>query len=325
MRRFVLLAALFTVAACGTETGDPQPKVGDSSPVPTPTAMPTAIPVPDGPVRTRYAVMVLDDGDGAELCLGGVAESLPPQCGGPRLVGWDWSENEGDYEEQGGTRWGEFAVTGTFDGTDFTPSEAVPADEFDAPPYEDSTDLTTRCPEPDGGWSVIDPALTTQRSLDETLLAASRLEGYAGAWLDQSINPAYHSDDPYAMEKKLNDPTLLVINVQVTGDPPAAEAELRKTWGGALCVTHAEHTERELSRIQDQVQDLPGFLGSGSGFDQVDVGVVFDDGSIQAWADQEYGAGLVRVTSALEPVDRRTGPPTRRPTPQGPTRPSPSR
>ncbi len=31
--------------------------------------------------------------------------------------------------------------------------------------------------------------------------------------------------------------------------------------------------------------------------------VVFDDGSIQAWADETYGEGLVKVTSALQPVE----------------------
>jgi hypothetical protein len=33
------------------------------------------------------------------------------------------------------------------------------------------------------------------------------------------------------------------------------------------------------------------------------LGVVHDDGSIQAWVDQEYGEGLVRVSSALVPAD----------------------
>ena len=136
------------------------------------------------------------------------------------------------------------------------------------------------------------------------MLAASRLEDYAGAWVDQTINPAYDDPDDVDKELAMNDPTKLVINVQVTGDPAAAEAELRRIWGGALCVTRAEHTERELRAIQDQAMELPGFLSGGSGFDRVDVEVLYDDGSIKAWADGEYGAGLVRVTSALVDVGR---------------------
>ena len=30
-----------------------------------------------------------------ELCLGPIAESCPPQCGGPALVGWDWADRAG--------------------------------------------------------------------------------------------------------------------------------------------------------------------------------------------------------------------------------------
>jgi hypothetical protein len=299
------LAALLLLAACGTETGDPEPRAEESPPAPlaTPTVMPTEVPVAGRRVTTRYAAMVLDDGDGAELCLGGAADSLPPQCGGPKLIGWDWSEHEGDFEDVSGVKWGDFAVTGTFDGRDLTPTDVTPAAEFESPEPDPGRDLTTPCPEPDGGWRVLDPATTTVKSQDATMRAARRLDGYAGSWVDQSINPAYGSDDDRELEAKLNDPTLLVVNVQVTRDRASAEGELRKMWGGALCVTKAAHTERELFAIQRDTSDLPGVLGSGAGFDEVEVSVIYDDGSIQAWADQEYGDGVVRLSSALVPVD----------------------
>ena len=38
---------------------------------------------------------------GPQLCLGGVAESLPPQCGGPDIVGWDWESVAGEESELG--------------------------------------------------------------------------------------------------------------------------------------------------------------------------------------------------------------------------------
>ena len=298
------MAALLLLAACGNETGAPEPRADESTPAPvvTPTAMPTEVPVPDGPV-TVYLAEVLDDGGGAELCLGGQADSYPPQCGGPALVGWDWSQHEGDFEEAAGVKWGGFGVTGTFDGDAFTPTKVVPADEVgEAPPYVDSIDLTSRCPEPEGGWRVLDPAKTTMASQDATTRAARRLDGYAGSWLDQSINPAYGDVTTEEQAMKLNDPALLVINVQVTGDPGAAEAILRETWGGALCVTQAAHTERELRSIQRRVLELPGMLGGGAGFDKVDAQVIYDDGTLQAWADREYGPGVVVISSALVPV-----------------------
>ena len=48
------------------------------------------------------------------LCVGAVAESAPPQCSGPVLVGWDWDAF--DHEETGGVRWVQgVAIEGTYD------------------------------------------------------------------------------------------------------------------------------------------------------------------------------------------------------------------
>ena len=41
-------------------------------------------------------------------------------------------------------------------------------------------------------------------------------------------------------------------------------------------------------------------LSSSAQFDRVDVSVVYDDGSLQDWADVTYGAGLVHIDSALD-------------------------
>ena len=68
--------------ADGTRAVDPSDEPSASG---EPTAAPT--PVPEGEVRTRGLVTVLDSGDGPRLCLGAVAESNPPQCDGPPLEG----------------------------------------------------------------------------------------------------------------------------------------------------------------------------------------------------------------------------------------------
>jgi len=247
---------------------------------------------------------VLDGSGGAELCLGGQADSYPPQCGGPELVGWDWDEHDGDFEEASGVRWGGFAVTGTFDGTAITPTKVVPADEYDAPPYESSRDFTSPCPVPEGGWRVLDPARTTQETEGQAIQAASELDGFAEAWVDQSINPASELDDnDPAKEQGMNDPLKLVLNVTLTDDVEAAEATLRGIWGGALCVSEARFSDAELETIQEAMSDLPGVAGSSRGGDRVEVSVTYDDGSIQAWADGTYGEGVVVVTSLLQDVD----------------------
>lgn len=245
------------------------------------TGMPTAIPAAEGEVATDGLVTVLDDGDGPELCTA-VAESLPPQCSGPKVTGWDWAANP-QHEDQGGTKWGSFHLTGTFDGTSFAVSQATPAALYDtmtAPPEEEPPG--TPCEEPEGGW-VVDESKTSGEAMDATLNAASALPDYATAWLDGET-----------------------INVAVTGDPAAAEATLRETWGGALCVTQAQHTEAELQAVQAELNQLPGLVSSGSRQpDSLEVHVIHDDGSIQEWADQEYGEGLVTVSSTLVPLEGR--------------------
>ncbi len=125
---------------------------------------------------------------------------------------------------------------------------------------------------------------------------------YADSYVDTSRDdrsPEEMDQDALAGEE---DVSLWVINVRVTGDPAEAEAVLRETWGGGLCVSQAQHTDKELEEIQMAMSDLPGFSGSGRGQDRVDVTVTYDDGSIQAWVDHEFGAGIVRVSSALVPA-----------------------
>lgn len=70
--------------------------------------------LPDGDVLAQGTV--LDDGSGAELCLGAIQESYPPQCSGIPLEGWSWDEVEGS-ETEGSVTWGAYAVQGTYDGT----------------------------------------------------------------------------------------------------------------------------------------------------------------------------------------------------------------
>jgi hypothetical protein len=234
-------------------------------------------PVPDGEVRTSGLVMVIDDGDGPELCLGAVAESYPPQCGGPALADFDWGDV--GSEEASGVRWGSYALTGTFDGSAFTVTDAIPAALYDTMAEPEQQPLAAACDDP----STTDTAKATPEDLDATLAAASALPTYASAWLTGDT-----------------------INVAVTEDAEGAEAELRTTWGGMLCVTTVERTDADLNEVNQELQAALGeqLLTSGSTSpDSLDAQVVFDDGSLQEWADATYGAGLVRISSALVPVE----------------------
>jgi hypothetical protein len=126
MKTLLALAALLLATACGSADGstatDPGDDPGDRAP--------TAIPAAPGAVTTRDLATVMDTGS-PELCLGPVAQSLPPQCGGPAIEGWDWSEHRGMYEQARGTRWGVFAVTGDWDGATFAVRGAIPEAAYD--------------------------------------------------------------------------------------------------------------------------------------------------------------------------------------------------
>lgn len=239
---------------------------------------------------------------GPQLCLGGVADSYPPQCGGPDLVGWDWESVDG-AESANGSTWGVYAVTGTWDGERLTVTRVDAPEDAIRPAYEEP-DFTTPCAPPEGGWAVVDAPTATDEAMQHALEAAAAKPAYVGAWLDQSINPAYSDSGSAEYENLLNDPTKLVLNVMFTGDLERHEAELRAIWGGALCVSSAPRSQADLLAIQAEVTGLPGVLGSApderSG--TVQVSVIIDDG-LQAELDAQYGEGVVEVISALRPVD----------------------
>ncbi|MHA6694523.1 hypothetical protein [Homoserinimonas sp. A520] len=71
-----------------------------------------------GEVLGQGTVLQLDGGP-VEFCLGAVAESYPPQCSGPELIGWDWASVDGE-EAASSVTWGTYAVQGTWDGERMT-------------------------------------------------------------------------------------------------------------------------------------------------------------------------------------------------------------
>ena len=238
-------------------------------------------------------------GHGPQLCLGVLLMSLPPQGGGPPIPNWDWSVVTG-HTTLHGTTWGCYEVVGNYDGHQFTLTrEPVPTHTDQGAPVE-YWPRGTPCPEPTGGWRVHDSSRTTDRHMTRTFRQARRLDGYAGAWLDQSIDPASRSNEQDDVEL-MNDPERLIINVAVTHDMASAERKLRKTWGGALCVSRAQHTEAELQAVVDEVIETTDLLQASAGDDHVGLEVIYDDGSLQEELDRRYGAGLVVVTSALRP------------------------
>lgn len=136
------IAAIAAVGASGCATSaatqpTPPPATtvaptdGPGAPDPTTELGTVPQPLPAGEVLGQG--LVLDAGTPI-LCLGDVGASLPPVCAGEPLVGWDWDAIDG-WESQGSTRWGAYAVQGTWDGASLTvTSEPVSLALFDPAP-----------------------------------------------------------------------------------------------------------------------------------------------------------------------------------------------
>ncbi|MGH8829004.1 MAG: hypothetical protein ACRDVZ_15690, partial [Jiangellaceae bacterium] len=82
------VGGLSVFAGCGDE---PAPPVVTAPSAPDSELVPEGY---DGRFRT-YATVLESPEHGPQLCHG-VAESLPPQCGGPDIAGWDWSAVEAE-------------------------------------------------------------------------------------------------------------------------------------------------------------------------------------------------------------------------------------
>lgn len=120
----VALTAALALAGCAT----PAPPSMHSDP------MPPHVAIEGGLVGQGTVIQVGDASP--EFCLGPVAESYPPQCGGPELVGWNWTAVEG-HETANDVTWGAYAVWGEWNGERFTVSSAIMLALYDPMPIEE--------------------------------------------------------------------------------------------------------------------------------------------------------------------------------------------
>lgn len=261
---------------------------------------------PDGQIYQVRATVLQAPGTGPQLC-NAVADSYPPQCGGPEVIGWDWDAVEA--ETASGTTWGSYLLTGSWDGERFTLTGPAEPDDGSLPRDAAEPDFTSLCPAPNGGgWAPLDPAITTQAGLEAAFALAAEDPGYAGGWIDQPGLRAQpdRGSDASALEEAANDPTRLVLNLRFTGNAGTREPAIRQVWGGALCLTGAARTETELLEIQQQLhQDLPDRVLS-SGVDvranAVTAQMFVADPALQRDLDERYGPGAVILDGWLRPV-----------------------
>ncbi len=167
-RALLLLAApvlLLTAGAPPTSPGEG----GDV--VPGGPGEPVVIAAP-GEVVGQGTILQMD-GQDAQLCLGPIMESYPPQCSGPVIAPWEWPE-DGMYESSNGVTWGAYAVTGTWDGVEFTPTSApIPLALYD--PIR---------PEPD-------PRLDPANAGDNPAELLTRAQDELSAWTSAAVLTSY--------------------------------------------------------------------------------------------------------------------------------------
>jgi hypothetical protein len=220
-----------------------------------------------------------------ELCLGAIALSYPPQCGGPVVVGWDWDAIEGE-ESANGVRWVEAAVRGRYDaaGKAFTltapPTRPRPR-PAGAPSRE--PDFSPACDTPTG-----DPSVTTA-SWGEGVTHHREL---VAIWVSDPSGPW---DGPFVAS--------FVVR-------PGAAAEVtalvRGQFGGMLCVVERDQpTMQELRSIQDRVPEVLDDIMSVSSDHRrgvVRAEVIVADEEARRRVDEAFGPGKVVLTGALTPV-----------------------
>ncbi|WP_146073373.1 hypothetical protein [Cryobacterium sp. N22] len=212
----VLAGVTASILALGGCAGSDAPGAG-------PAASPGQFPRPAAAGEVLAQATVLQrDGEEPQLCLGAVAQSLPPQCGGPPILGWDWATVD-QSETQSGVTWGSYAITGTWDAAAFTVTQPpIPLSLYDP-------------------LAQIDPRLDEANpgpSTESTLLR-----------LQDELNAAEYS--------------------------PATASD----WSA-------------MPILSNWTQN--GYLW---------VSVIYDDGSIQRFFDDQWGAGVIAVQSALKDAD----------------------
>lgn len=123
--------------------------------------------------------MVMDHAGTVAFCLGPVMESYPPQCHGIPLEGWSWAGREGS-DTQGDVTWGDYALTGTYDGSVFTVTrDPIPLALYDPLPNEDPSGGAAGTTS-DAKLEEIQDELHTQ--LGSMVLSSGPREGYL--WVD---------------------------------------------------------------------------------------------------------------------------------------------
>lgn len=191
--------------------------------------------LPERATHVEFITTVIDSGDGPELCIGSVSDSLPPQCSGPVAAGLDM---DGWSEELSGVRWGDRSVVVAW------------------PPVDGAVEVLGQSAA--ATWEVEYPPgeLPAECQNVDTAAGAGLINEYARSLGDRN-GGLYLA----------NDGTLVLQVV----DDPAPHREAMAEYGGA-CVVEVTRSEADQRSILDavlpllaDVPELAGIYNANSG------------------------------------------------------------
>lgn len=292
MRSALVVLAALLLAGCGSSTG---PAPGDESP----SGQAVKIVDPDQELVAHGILMQSSPDAPVEICVGGVAESLPPQCSGPVLLG-DFSWEDVGPERASGVTWtdepwyavGDFDPDGGPQGsiTLTRPVSGDPPEGYAVPTAAEEVTFPQLCDDPFRGGS--EDAAGDVDAQEQLAVALEDLDGYVTSWVSDGSS---------------------LFNVLVTGDPEEAFEELREVWRGGLCVEQRDlPTQEELLAAQDALVEEWEELrllhaGAGGMTGMLEVGVLVSDQetvdavleTVSPWLEPDQ----VVITGALRPLD----------------------
>ena len=250
--------------------------------------------IPEG-YRGRVAVIsnVAESLDGSvHVCVarmeaesGGAAAANAAGCGPRIATGWSWDGLKPE-SAQGRTYARDVRVVGRFDGTTFHlteppkhPEDSQRLDPFPQPPS---------CVSP----SVTDPGSATQEAFEKAAEISRATGDFGGYWFDKSpLSPITPQT---------------TFNVWFTKDLAVHEAEIRKFWGGKLCVHLAKHSYLILRTKQHHFagkEPLAMGVSVDYAWNAVVIDVLVASTKRQRELDAEYGPGAVRLFGIAVPLD----------------------
>jgi hypothetical protein len=217
----LLLAGILTANACGS-SGPRQDQA------------------PESPTYEAEAFVLDDPGRDPVMCLGSFADSLPPQCDGTPLAGWDWDTVEGR---------GDGAA---FDVGIFPPRRHLRRDDVHGAGSgaAEAAGRVGRRPRQRG-------VRPSRRGVDLAGYLEGRRRGRsrpdAGDGGRARLRRALDRLRRRAGGRGTVEPGGIIANVAFTGDLERHTAQIRERWGGPLCVVQYERTYAELRRIQREL------------------------------------------------------------------------